>query len=177
MPELTVAAGLARGLMEFAVSKGASRAKLVARSGIAVADLADIDHRIPLSKYVALMRAGKELANDLALALHYGETNDMSEVSVVGLIAYACETMVEAMVQVNRYARLVVEFDGPKDRWSVVPKKGALGRRQPREPQRLSGAHRIQPRAHDLRAAALRRDPARKGRACYASCPRLSRGI
>src|ERR1700733_9420648 len=126
MPELTVAAGLARGLMEFAVSKGASQAELSARSGIDAADLADIDRRVPFEKYVLLMRAGKELAQDPALALHYGETNDMSEVSVVGLIAYACETMVEAMVQVNRYGRLVVEFDGPQDRFTVVPREGGL---------------------------------------------------
>jgi AraC-like DNA-binding protein len=126
MPELTVAAGLARGLMEFAVAKGAGRAELVARSGIDLADLADVDRRIPFEKYVLLMRAGKELANDPALALHYGEANDMAEVSVVGLIAYACETMAEAMVQVNRYGRLVVEFDGPQDRFAAVPKDGGL---------------------------------------------------
>jgi AraC-like DNA-binding protein len=126
MPELTVAAGLARGLMDFAVAKGAARAELVARSGIGTADLADVDRRIPFDKYVLLMRAGKELANDPALALHYGEANDMADVSVVGLIAYACETMMEAMVQVNRYGRLVVEFDGPQDRFAAVPKDGGL---------------------------------------------------
>ncbi len=126
MSELTIAAGLVRGLMELAVSKGASRAELAKRSGIGIEDLEDVDRRIPFAKYVALMRAGKELANDPALALHYGEANDMSEVSVVGLIAYACETMLEAMVQVNRYGRLVVEFDGPKDRFSVTRKDDGL---------------------------------------------------
>jgi AraC-like DNA-binding protein len=126
MPELTVAAGLARGLMDLAVSKGASEAELAARSGISAQDMQDVDNRIPFARYVALMRAGKELANDPALALHYGETNDMAQISIVGLIAYACETMLEAMVQVNRYARLVVEFDGPRDRWSVVSKNGGM---------------------------------------------------
>src|SRR5664279_2840162 len=122
MPELTVAAGLARGLMELAVSKGASRAELALRSQIGADELQDVDRRIPFAKYVALMRAGQELAKDPALALHYGETNDMSEVSIVGLIAYACETMLEALVQVNRYGRLVVEFDGPKNRFAVTQK-------------------------------------------------------
>ena len=126
MAGLTVAAGLARGLLELAVSKGASQAELVTRSGISIEDLRDIDCRVPFAKYVALMRAGKELANDPALALHYGETNDMAQISVVGLIAYACETMLEAMVQVNRYGRLVVEFDGLKERWTVVHKYGGL---------------------------------------------------
>jgi len=122
MPKLTVAAGLARGLMELAVDKGASQPELLARSGIAAEDLTDVDRRIPLAKYVALMRAGQELANDPALALHYGETNDMSRISIVGLIADACETMAEAMVQLNRFGRLVVEFDGPKDRFKIVAK-------------------------------------------------------
>jgi AraC-like DNA-binding protein len=72
------------------------------------------------------MRAGQALTHDPALALHYGETNDMADISIVGLIAYTCETMIEAMVQVNRYARLVVEFDGPKDRWTVVPRHGGI---------------------------------------------------
>ena len=126
MAELTVAAGLARGLMALAVARGASPAALAARSGIAVEELQDVNRRIPFAKYVALMRAGQELANDPALALHYGESNDMSEVSVVGLIAYACETMLEALVQVNRYGRLVVEVDGPSRRFEVTHKDGGL---------------------------------------------------
>ncbi len=120
MAELTVAAGLAKGLMDLAVSKGADRATLAARSGIDPADLADQDRRIPLAKYIALMRAGKALANDPALALHYGETSDMSEFSVVGLLSYACETFAEVMLQLNRYGRLVIEFDGGPDRFSMA---------------------------------------------------------
>ncbi len=126
MPELTVAAGLARGLMELAVSRGASREELAARSAIAIEELRDVDRRIPFARYVALMRAAKKLTNDPALALHYGETNDMSQISVVGLIAYACETMLEAMAQVNRYGRLVIEFDGPKERFGVAHRDGGL---------------------------------------------------
>ena len=168
MSELTVAAGLARGLMDFAVAKGASRAALVAQSGIAIAELEDVDRRIPFAKYVALMRAGKELAKDPALALHYGEGNDMAEISVVGLIAYACETMAEAMVQVNRFGRLVVKFDGPHDRFKAVAKDGGFGHRQSRERERISGTHQIHLRPHDLRAAPLRRDATREGSACDA---------
>ncbi len=94
MPGLTVAAGLARGLMELAVSKGASPAELSARSGIGIRELQDLDRRIPFEKYVALMQAGKALANDPALALHYGETNDMAEISVAGIIGSCYETLV-----------------------------------------------------------------------------------
>jgi len=117
---LTVAAGLARGLFDLAVSKGADPAALAARSGIAPADLADQDKRIAFENYVKLMRAGKELTGDAALALHYGEISDMSKFSVVGLLAEASETFVEAMAQLNRYGRLVIEFDGGPDRFTAV---------------------------------------------------------
>ncbi|HEY1629851.1 MAG TPA: AraC family transcriptional regulator [Rhizomicrobium sp.] len=119
MAELTVAAGLARGLIELAVSKGASAAELAIRSGIDPAVLQDQDTRIPLPKYVALMRAGKELSGDPALALHYGETNDLAQISVVGLLGSASETMLDALGQMNRYGRLVIEFDGPPDRFQI----------------------------------------------------------
>lgn len=116
MRELTVAAGLARGLLELAVSKGADRRALAAQAGIDPADLLDQDIRIPFARYVALMRAGKELSGDPALALHYGEANDLSEISVVGLIGHASETMMEAFEQLARYGRLVIEVDGPSPR-------------------------------------------------------------
>src|SRR5271155_527787 len=119
MAELTVAAGLARGLMELAVSKGASRTALAERSGIDPVDLQNQDNRIPFANYVALMRAGKELCNDPALALHYGETNDLSQISIVGLVGQASETLMQAMAQLNRYGRLVIEFDGPKERFRL----------------------------------------------------------
>ena len=121
MPELTVSAGLARGLVSLAVSKGADCALLLARAGIAEADLADQDIRIPFAKYVALMRAGKALARDPALALHYGETSNFVEISIVGLIGAASETMGEALLQLNRYGRLVIEFDGGPDRFARAP--------------------------------------------------------
>jgi AraC-like DNA-binding protein len=112
--------------MELAVSKGASEKALAERSGIDPRELQDQDHRVAFAAYVDLMRAAKQLTNDPALALHYGETNDLAQISVVGLLGYASETMLEAFVQLNRYGRLVVEFDGPKDRFQVAYKNGGL---------------------------------------------------
>jgi AraC-like DNA-binding protein len=117
--ELTVAAGLARGLLEFAVSKGADPVALARRAGLDPKLLDDQDNRIPFTRYVALMRAGKELAADPALALHYGEANDLANISIVGLIGNASETMMEAFAQLNRYGRLVIEFDGGPDRFRL----------------------------------------------------------
>jgi len=86
-------------LIELAVSEGASHKALVDRSGIDPATLHDQDSRIPFANYVALMRAGQELCNDPALALHYGETNDLSQISIVGLIGQASATMLDAFAQ------------------------------------------------------------------------------
>ena len=110
MSHLTVAAGMARGLMDLAVAKGADRKALLQRSRIDPRDLQDHDKRIPLANYVALMRAGKELCNDPALALHFGE-RDLSETSIVGLLGPASETAADAIAQLNRYAGLAVEAD------------------------------------------------------------------
>ena len=107
----SVAAGFARALLELAVSKGANRQLLAELSGIDVADLEDQDRRIPLSSYMALMRAGKEMANDPALALHFGEAYDVSELSIVGLMGYACETAADAFAQLGRYTRLMIDVD------------------------------------------------------------------
>jgi AraC-like DNA-binding protein len=112
MARPTIAAGFARALVELAVSKGASREELVARSQIDPEQLQDQDNRIPLARYVALMRAGQALCCEPALALHFGEAFDMAELSIVGLLGQACETIAEAFAQLNRYERLIADVDG-----------------------------------------------------------------
>jgi len=112
MPERTVAARVARALTEFAVSKGGSRKALAERSGIEPAELRNGDNRIPFARYVALMKAGQALCNDPALALHFGEAIDVSEISIGCVLAGSSQTIDEAFAQVNRYARLGVEVEG-----------------------------------------------------------------
>ena len=126
MAELTVAAGLTRALLDVAVAKGAGKAALLARARLDPADLADQDNRIAFPKHVALMRAGQALAHDPALGLHFGEINQMADVSLVGLIANASETMMEAFQQLNRYGRLVIEFDGGPDRFRMAQERGGI---------------------------------------------------
>lgn len=110
--EQTVSAGYVRSLLDFAVSRGAGRASLLDRAGIAPDRLADQDARLPFARFAALMRAAQSECADPALALHFGAESDFVEMSVVGLITRASETMAEAFDQMNRYARLVVEVDG-----------------------------------------------------------------
>src|SRR3954471_11858506 len=84
--EPTIAAGFVRGLLELAVVKGADRAELLALSGIEAEALHDQDARIPLARWVALMRIGSEASGDPALALHFGEAFDLADMSVLGLM-------------------------------------------------------------------------------------------
>ncbi len=111
MRELTIAAGAVRALLEFAVSRGANREILTKRSEIHPSDLEDRDQRIPFAKYVVLMRAGQELCRDPALALHFGESVPVSEISLAHMLGASSETMTEGLALINRYAPLTVEVD------------------------------------------------------------------
>jgi AraC-like DNA-binding protein len=126
--EPTVGAGFARGLYELALAKGAPRGLLLEQSGLAAGDLADQDARVPFARYVALMRAAKALTGDEALGLHYGEQVNIADVSIVGLIGLASETMLDAFLQLNRYVQLIVETDrtGPGDRFQSVGDRQGL---------------------------------------------------
>ena len=171
----TIAAGLARGLFEYAVSKGADATTLAARAGIDVAALRDPDSRIAYAKYIALMHAGEALCGDPALALHYGEAVDMSEVSIVGLIMNASETMLHAFAQMKRFGKLALEagdaagedaiqlaLDG-EQMWLVDTRANAL--EFPEQAEELfarltCGPRRFLPRPHVLKVEFAHAAPA-----------------
>lgn len=119
MRDLTVAAGVARRLVDLAVKKGAGSAALLRRAAIDPAVLRDQDNRIPVQRYVALMRAAQEVCRDPALALHFGEAVDLSEMSIVGALDHGDQSMEHAFAQINRYADLVVETGDPTPRFVI----------------------------------------------------------
>lgn len=108
----TVASGYARSLVELAVGRGADAQALLDAAGIDRVTIDAPDERLPFDSFRRLMSAAKSASGDPALALHFGAAKPFSELSIVGLIAYAARTMGEAFEQTNRYARLVVEVDG-----------------------------------------------------------------
>lgn len=120
MVEPTIAAGYASALMELAESRGVSRQELTLRSGIDRRELQNRDGRIPLAKYVTLMRVGKELSEDPALALHFGETVDMSEVSIVPMMGSPGASLAESVTLLNRYARLDIDLPGERFQLSEI---------------------------------------------------------
>lgn len=123
----TVAAGLANGLLEFAVSQGVEEEALCAEAGLDPALLEDMDNRVPFARYVALMRAAKAATRDPALPLRFAQAIDMAEFSVVGLLANAAETMMDSFAQLNRYGRLVVEVDvGGEGRFKMESRQSGI---------------------------------------------------
>ncbi|MBI3677184.1 MAG: AraC family transcriptional regulator ligand-binding domain-containing protein [Proteobacteria bacterium] len=109
MDQATVSAGYPKGFLDFAVSRGADRAALLARASLKESDLAEPDARVALPRYVALIKAGIALLDDPALALKFGENVRMQDISIVGLICEAAETTAEVGRQLNRYSRLMVD--------------------------------------------------------------------
>jgi len=124
----TVGAGYANGLFKLARARGADAARLLQMSGLTLESLEDHDSRIKLTDYMALMRAAQTLCREPALALQYGEAYDLSELSILGLICHASETMLDAFRQMNRYGQLVVEAENAaaKDRFELQRQDGAL---------------------------------------------------
>lgn len=128
MAELTASAGVVRGLIEFAAGKGADLQALAARAGIEPGELEDQDIRVPLATYATLIRAAQDMCADPAFALHYGEAVDMSEISIVGLIMLASETMGDAFAQMQRFGRLALEVEGVSAgaRFEIAQRDGGI---------------------------------------------------
>ncbi len=128
MSRLTMSAGVADGLIAFAVQRGADRAKLMSQAGLCPADLEDSDGRLPFETYVAVMRAAQDLCDDPALALHFGEAVDLAQVSIVGLIMNASATMGEAFAQMQRFGKLTLETEGLNSgpRFALTTRDGQL---------------------------------------------------
>src|SRR5207302_7054184 len=72
------------------------------------AHLSEWDNRLPLTTYLALLKAGIKLCNEPALALLFGAEVSLSDISIVGLVSQAA-TAEEGCRQINRYARLAID--------------------------------------------------------------------
>ncbi|MEQ8301349.1 MAG: AraC family transcriptional regulator ligand-binding domain-containing protein [Hyphomonas sp.] len=107
----TVSVGLVKGLIEFSEHNGAPRLDLMRQSGIQENDLHNKDNHLPITTYKALINAAQRLCEDRAIALKWAAEVDMSELSIVGLIMNASETMAEAFEQLQRYSRLAYETE------------------------------------------------------------------
>ena len=109
MRQATVAAGYPAALLSYIVVRGGDRARLLQRAHLSDDLLSDPDNRVPLPKYLALIDAGIEACDDPALALHFGETVPMRDISLMGLVAQFASSAEEMCELHNRYGRLTMD--------------------------------------------------------------------
>lgn len=121
MAHFTVASGVARGLFDYAVTRGADQVRLLECAGLDLATLDDPDARIGSDAYIRLMRTGQALAGDPALALHWAEDVNLARMSIVGLLGEASTTLLESFMQVRRYGRLVTDMGEGGERFDMIP--------------------------------------------------------
>jgi AraC-like DNA-binding protein len=126
MGNATIKARIVARFLEFAESRGASRRELMKRAGIRSDELENRDTRVAFSKYVAAMRAAKELCCEPALALHFGEEVELGELSIVGMTGGARAGFDDALVQMGRHAAVDVDFDVAGDRFRAADIGGDL---------------------------------------------------
>ena len=127
MAEPTIATGFAEAFLQFAVARGANRQTLIEQTRLRPEALAERDNRLPLTTYLALLKAGIKLCDEPALALMFGAEVSLSDISIVGLVSHAA-TAEEGRRQINRYARLAIDGgDGETaHRFEFVPEDGQI---------------------------------------------------
>src|SRR5689334_18466104 len=109
MRESTILASFAGALVDFAVTRGADRTRLLQRAGIDECELQDPTGRVPLLRYAALLDVAVELCNDDALPLRFGERVPMEDLSLVALVALNAGSVAECGAMVDRYAPLILD--------------------------------------------------------------------
>lgn len=125
MTDFTVAAGVAKGLLDYAVSQGADHQALLRAAGLDPAVLDDPDQRVASPDYIRLMKTAQAHTGDPALALHWAADVNLARMSVVGLLGEASMTLMESFQQVRRYGRLVTDL-GDDPRFEMAQVDGAL---------------------------------------------------
>jgi AraC-like DNA-binding protein len=123
----SVAAGMVLGFIGSAVSRGADRRNLLDAAGLPPDGDIDPNRRVPLELYAKAIRSASSSLGDPAIAIRFAETTNFADLSIVGLIGYASTTMRDALDQLNRYGRLVMDIciDGP-DRFTLSQEEDGL---------------------------------------------------
>jgi AraC-like DNA-binding protein len=123
----SVAAGMVLGFIDHAVSQGADRRALLIVAGLPVDAEIDPNRRVALDLYARTVRSAAATTGNPALAIHFAESSNFADISIVGLIGYASATMRDALDQLNRYGRLVTDISiaGP-DRFTLSHEQDGL---------------------------------------------------
>lgn len=124
----SVSASYAKALFDLAIEKGADPEALLAQAGLGADAFENAHARIAFPKFKQLMRSAKKLSREPALALYFGAQISFDQLSLVGLITRAAPTMEDALQQLNRFGRLVIEVEGvdEKGRFQIARREKRL---------------------------------------------------
>lgn len=119
--QVTVSATYVRGVVAYAVTRGLDRGALLCAAGVHEADLAVDDVRLPMQALMGVLRTGAAQSHDPAFALHCGDYVPCEQVSLASPLGQSATTVLGALQQVNRYARLGIDFPtiGAGDRFRI----------------------------------------------------------
>lgn len=123
----SIAAGMALGMIDYATLRGADQTALRAMVGLSDNENPNANQRVPLASYAAVLREAARQCDDPAFAIHFSEATHFADLSIVGLIGYASETMRDALDQLNRFGRLAADITvrGP-DRFVLTHERDGL---------------------------------------------------
>ncbi|MEL6338467.1 MAG: AraC family transcriptional regulator ligand-binding domain-containing protein [Myxococcota bacterium] len=105
----SVSAAMVRSFIDFSCTFGLDREALLREAALTKSALEQDDNRLPLATFVKAMRVAKRDASESALPVLFAAHADFSEFSIAGLIANASRTMLDALIQLNRYGRLAID--------------------------------------------------------------------
>lgn len=110
----SVSVQVCAALIAFAGTQGANRLRLVRAAGLSESELAKADGRVSLPRFLTLTHQARIMTGQPGLVVRFASHADFSEVSLAGMIANASKTMLDALTQLNRYARLTFQlpFEG-----------------------------------------------------------------
>lgn len=128
MSQPTMAAGFAAAFLDYVSVRGAARGALLDACGLAEADIADQDARIPVDAYHRLIGAAMHMTGDTSLLLRHTLETQLETMSIVGQIVHSSASMLHSMQQLNRYARLMANVGtlNGADRFEVLQDRGQV---------------------------------------------------
>lgn len=107
----SVSVSVFRRYLDFAGSAGVSHEKLLAAIGGDPVKDSDLDARVEFTVYQALVQESVRISQDPSLPLRYPGETRLDSATIVGLIIQSSKTLAEALREVNRYAKLMMEID------------------------------------------------------------------
>jgi hypothetical protein len=102
-----------RAFLDYAATRGAPGELVLRHAGIAPGELTAPGARIACSRFVAAMRAARDLCGDPALALHFGEAVDVADLSLVGLVVDVGRHRADVFARLVRDALPALDAEAP----------------------------------------------------------------